>query len=102
MAFPVDAPLLTDEQSIDVIIESEVSIIQCMANLFCNYLIDDIATLDTIEKQTATFKQIMCGFTAKESAIAAVVAASAKKDAADQGIDPKEINCCLCNKCDCN
>ncbi|WBW96571.1 hypothetical protein [Oceanirhabdus sp. W0125-5] len=101
MAFPAQAPVLTDEQSIDVIIESEVSIIQCMADLFCNTLINDIALLPTIEKQTAVLKKIMCGFNAKESAIAAVVGASAKKSAVDLGIDPSLVNCCLCNKCNC-
>ncbi|WBW95656.1 hypothetical protein [Oceanirhabdus sp. W0125-5] len=102
MAFPAQTPVLTDEQSIDVIIESEVSIIQCMAELFCNTLIEDITLLSTIEKQAAVLKKIMCGFTAKENAIAAVVAASAKKDAADKGIDPKKVSSCACNNCNCD
>ncbi|MCM1989230.1 hypothetical protein [Oceanirhabdus seepicola] len=101
MAFPAQVPVLTDEESIDVIIESEVSIIQCMADLFCNTLIEDISLLTTIDKKAAVLKKIMCGFTAKESSIAAVVGASAKKSAADMGVDPAKVNCCLCNKCNC-
>lgn len=107
MAFPALTPTLSDEQSMNVIMESEVSILQCMADLFCNVLVDDIIALGTtptvseIEKQAATLKQIMCGFTTKENAIAAVVAAAAKKNAADLGINPCDLCCCLSN-CKCN
>jgi hypothetical protein len=109
MAFPALTPTLTDEESMNVIMESEVSIIQCMADLFCNVLVDDIIALATpitptvseIDKQVSTLKQIMCGFTTKENAIAAVVGAAAKKNAADLGVNPCDLCCCL-NNCKCN
>ncbi|MBU3192440.1 hypothetical protein [Clostridium algidicarnis] len=94
MAFPAITPVLTDEESINVILESEVSIVQCMADLFCNTLVPDLKDEEDIDKKLRLFKDIMCGYTAKENSIAAVVRASAKKRAADLGIDPREI-------CDC-
>ena len=104
MAYPVNAPTLSDIQSIDVIMEAEASIVQCMASLFCNTLVGDIVNLRAelelgVEEQISLLKTIMCGYTAKENAIASVIAASAKKSAVDAGINPCDLCCCFgCNE----
>lgn len=82
-------------QNTDALIEAEAAILQCMADLFCNTLVPDLKDEEDIDGKLRLFKDIMCGYTAKENSIAAVVRASAKKRAADLGIDPREL-------CDCN
>ncbi|WP_142413398.1 hypothetical protein [Hathewaya massiliensis] len=102
MAYRATAPVLTEQQSIAVILESEVSIIQCMADLFCNELVADILaipantsapTVEELQRVSQVLKNIMCGYTIKENSIAEVIKALAKKQAADMGINPCELKC---------
>jgi len=104
------APLITsDLQAVNAIVEAETNIIQGMADLFCNNLVAKLEaivatpgapTTDEVQKQVANFKKIMCGYTAKENAIASVISAATRKEAADLGISPSEI--CECLNCECN
>lgn len=95
-----------DLVSIQVIMDSEANIVEGMADLFCNHLVTPIATIvgetptvATVDRQVADLKRILCGLTAKENAIAAVIAAVTKKEAADLGISPDVV--CKCLACEC-
>jgi hypothetical protein len=97
---------LTDSQSIQVIMDSEANILQGMNYLFCNVLVERLQsitgtppTVDQVETQIADLRKILCGYTAKENAIANVIAAVTKKEAADLGISPDVV--CKCLACEC-
>ncbi|WP_244834187.1 hypothetical protein [Clostridium sp. BJN0001] len=99
-------PTHSDLASVRSIIESEVNIVQGMADLFCNHLVESLKdvvsetpTADEVEKQISYLKKILCGYTSKENSVATVIAAATKKEAADLGISPQVI--CKCLTCYC-
>lgn len=101
MATPTN---VTDAQSVQAIMDAEANILQGMANLFCNVLVGRLInivpvgttpTTDQVQRQVSDLKKILCGYTAKENAIAAVIAAGTKKEAADLGISPDVVCKCL-------
>ncbi|WP_142413399.1 hypothetical protein [Hathewaya massiliensis] len=115
MAFPdVLRANLTEQQSIDAIIESEAGLIQCMARLFCGErnpttgvvgpgLVPFLKSINrnvpgNIEKRAELVKQILCSYGCKECAIAEVVEALADKIVVDKDIVGSERDCSCC-KC---
>lgn len=113
---PAYEPTQTDQLSIDCIFDSLASELQGMAWLFCDVLVPGLkgevvlpttsvtstvttADVDEVKKQVRELKSILCGYTAKESAIAKVIGATTKKQAADEDIDPAVI--CKCLNCEC-
>jgi hypothetical protein len=99
---------LTDLDSIRIIMDAEANILEGMADLFCNVLVgrmrsivatETAPTANEVERQVSDLKKILCGYTAKENAIANVIAAVTKKEAADLGISPDVV--CKCLACEC-
>lgn len=97
-------PKLTDLESIQVMIDATANELQGLAWMFCNLLkpsIEKVVTnpedLNQVKNQATLLKSVLCGYTAKESAIAELINAFAKKEAVEAGIDPTEI----CSKANC-
>ena len=99
MAFPVTPPVLTQEESIEVITEAEAGIAQCMAEFICNEIFPGIALLTDVNEQVELAKSILCAYTCKEQGIAAVLKALSKKIYADKGLLPGGDGDPLCS-CD--
>lgn len=88
MAFPVTPPVLTQNQSVEVITEAEAGMAQCMADFICNQIFPEIALLSDVNEQVELAKVILCAYTCKEQGIAAVLKAVSKKIYADKGLLP--------------
>ena len=88
MAFPVTPPALTQEESINVIIEAEASIAQCMADFLCNTILPNIALLTDVNDQVELSKTIYCAYSSKENSIANVLEGIASITLADKGLVP--------------
>lgn len=98
-------PKLTDPESMDVIMESEANILQGMTQFLCSTFVPSLKdivetpndpTSGEITQQVSLLKQLLCGYVAKECAMADLVAAIAKKTAVDNGIDPAVLCECFC------
>ncbi len=99
-------PTLSDPESMDVIMEAEAGVLQGMAEFLCNTFIPSLQDLvETpaepsiieVQDQISKLKTILCGYTAKECAMADLIVAVAKKTAVDDGLDPTVVCNCLCN-----
>ncbi|MGG5460530.1 hypothetical protein [Clostridium sp. B9] len=87
MAYPANPPVLTNQQSIDVIIESEASILQGLNDLYCNdFVVDILASGDTPENQLTAMSNILNIMACKECTIAKILSAASKVLVVDKGI----------------
>lgn len=101
MAFPPIAPIFAETTSVDSIMESEAAITQCKAALFCA-ITGALTTLfnsgtlndEQFERFVEITKAAMNGFACMDQAIAAVIAAIAKKICCEQGQCCNQDNDC--------
>ena len=70
------------------ILYSEAGILDDMVDLFGNLSYNLAYSDKDVMKKGKILKKILCGFSAKEKAIAEVIMAAARKNAADCGLDP--------------
>jgi hypothetical protein len=99
-------PVLTDPESMDVIMEAEANVVQGMAQFLCSTFVPSLQeivvtpaepTVNQVTEQVAAIKTLLCGYVAKECAMADLVKAIAKKTAVDNGVDPTVVCACSCN-----
>jgi hypothetical protein len=81
----------TDEQSIDAIAAAEARIANSMA-AYLDFFLRKVSCIPDFEKQAELVRTVLCAFSCKEKAIAAVINALANKLLADKG--PKPADCC--------
>lgn len=93
MAFPVTPPVLTQDQSIVAITESESGIVQCMADFLCNQILPEIKLVTDVENQVELSKSLLNAYACKENSVAEVVESLANTIWASKGLVPD---------CDCN
>lgn len=101
MAYPTDAPLLSQEQSVTAIAEAEAGILQCIQEFACASLtvITPLTTdtIDVVEDKIDISKKLLCSMAAKESSIGDVLNGLANKIKADNGCcddnDNNKFNC---------
>ncbi|WP_461207056.1 hypothetical protein [Clostridium sp. DL1XJH146] len=103
-------PILTDPESMDVIMEAEAGVVQGMSWFLYNTVVPGLEALvavpatptaEEVQDQVAKIKTILCGYTAKECAMAELIKAVAKKTAVDNGIDPTVVCDCFCDNSSC-
>lgn len=102
---------LSDQESVRIIMDAVTNELQGLAALFCNEWVEAIqdlvssaastVTTGDVTDQVSVLKNVLCGYTAKESAIAEIIKSAGKKTAVDLNKDPSII--CKCNCCNtCN
>lgn len=101
---PAIEPNNLDLESMEVIMAAIANELKGLAWLFCNVLkpslektVTDPRDINQIKEQLSLLKSILCGYTVKEKAIADIIKAVAKKEAADLGVSPHKV--CECLKC---
>lgn len=95
MAFPPVPATLTDQESVQAILEAESGIIDCMALFFgdAGGVVDIIQAAATVSEKIELFNAILPAYANKENSIARVMGAAAEKLAADKNINPAYIEC---------
>lgn len=101
---PAIEPNNIDLESMEAIMAAIANELKGLAWLFCNILkpsLEQTVTnpddINQIKEQISLLKSILCGYTVKEKAIADIIKAVAKKEAADLGISPFDV--CKCLEC---
>lgn len=103
MAYPATAPVLTNQQSIDVIVESEASILQDLNELYCVDFVDGILTDATLtdEDKLNAMSAVLNTMACKECTIANILESAADILVVDKDlVDPSGnagFNCAYCN-----
>ncbi|MGG5460531.1 hypothetical protein [Clostridium sp. B9] len=95
MAFPPVPANLSDQESIQAILEAESGIIDCMAAFFCGPggVVELVKGGADIAEKIELFSAILPAYANKENSIANVMVGAAEKLAADKNIDPALVTC---------
>lgn len=103
MSFPASPANLTNQESIQAILEAEAGIIDCMAEFWgaAGGVVSMIQAETDLAKQLELFNTILPSYANKENSIARVIEGAAKNLAADKNINPEQINCPPCESKGC-
>lgn len=105
MSYPITAPVLTTQQSIDSIVQSEAIILQDLNDLFCTDFVGGLlasgTTIPAVE-QFAIIRGVLNTMACKECTIANILQAAAKVISVENGILPSGTpappsSCSYCN-----
>jgi hypothetical protein len=114
MAFPTNAPDLTELQSIDALADAKAGILQGLSDLFYEplgtgigeirfrptngSLVQNIGNLDVFDDRNEFMKNTLCAYACEELSAAKLIDALACKLAVDKGLVGEE-ECCKCCCC---
>ena len=106
MAYPLTQPTLSISESIDVIAESEASILQGLNQIFCEDFVAPLLADNTIlgEDKLLVVANVLNTMTVKECSIACILSNIADLLAVEKGlipptsstVDPSELKCSAC------